>query len=93
MTREDFTAALETLGSTVDLALYLERVDEILRHDAEQRTEIEQLQAQLATAKGEVLEAIKAEVKQNPYTYCARSDDRYPESILVEWIDQQKEAL
>ena len=43
MTRDDFLAAVETLGSAVDIARYLEQMDEIFAHDAEQRAEIERL--------------------------------------------------
>lgn len=63
-----------------------------LIHHGDQRL-IQPLAALLLQVEREVWEVIKAEVTQHPYTYCAHSDDRHPESILVEWIEQQKEAL
>lgn len=46
MKREDFVAAVETLSSAVDIARYLEQLDEIFACYDEQRAEIERLQAE-----------------------------------------------
>ncbi len=51
MTREYFIAVLKTLGRTVGMARFLERLDEILAHDAEQRAEIERLREALELYK------------------------------------------
>ncbi len=99
MTREYFTAALETLGNTVDMARYLERLDEILAHDTEQRALIEQQAKEVARLTdlriryGPICVVCGAaepcDLRDDQYSPC--SFDPAPKELYVKCKEQAKE--